>query len=141
MHVPKLLRLLSNLPAHEVPLAAEYLLRLFSPQLLQLPPAPHKDFSYLYEKMSGRGESAVLSRVNPSEPCCAARQNVTLAMRKLAQSNSREKERQRGRGREGGREMMVRTKRQSKQPTCARATDEVELFVHLFRRAPQCSVP
>ena len=24
-------------------------------------PAPHKDFSYLYEKMSGRGESAVLS--------------------------------------------------------------------------------
>ena len=26
-------------------------------------PAPHKDLSYLYEKMSGRGESAVLSPV------------------------------------------------------------------------------
>ena len=30
-----------------------------------LPPGPHKDFSYLYEKMSERGESAVLS---PNEP-------------------------------------------------------------------------
>ena len=33
--------------------------RIFAAYLIF--PAPHKDFSDLYEKMSGRGESAVLS--------------------------------------------------------------------------------